>query len=99
MEKKFSAYELFMTLTKNYDAAYKDLKETLNEDQKILFEKFLKAMTNLKTFECEDSYRTGQISEAIKTMKLNENDPAAYEETERYKKLEELYSELCSDNA
>ncbi|MBQ9510813.1 MAG: hypothetical protein IJR55_03855 [Clostridia bacterium] len=97
MGKEFSAYKLFMTLTKNYDQAYKEFKETLNEKQVILFDNFLKAMTNLKTFECEDSYRMGQLSEAIKALKLNVDDEDATKETERYIKLKELYKELCPE--
>ena len=97
MEKKFSPYELFKELTKRYDEAYAALKESLSEKQEQLFISYVKAMSDLKTFECEDSYRLGRAVGALQMTSEDEaaNDGSGEETSERMEKLQHLFKQLC----
>ena len=96
MKNEFSPYELFKALTKNYDKSYNELKSSLDDKQTELFKKFIKAMSELKTFECEDSYRLGRAIGAMSV--INSDDKEENEESERYKTLKKIYDEICCKN-
>ena len=54
-------------------------------------------MSELKTFECEDSYRLGHAMGAMAVINSDYNETEC-EETDRYKMLKKIYNEICCND-